>query len=343
MTDKQWKVLIDVIHGKTFKPLPIGFIIDSPWLPNWAGISILDYYTNEEFWFKANLKATQTFPDVIFLPGFWSEFGMCSEPSAFGAKCIWDENEFPFAGKIIKSYDEISAIQNPSPQRDGLLPFILRRLKHYEEKINEAGHRIRFAISRGPLNIASFLMGSTEFLLGLKTNPDEMRKLLQIVSDFIIDWLEIQMDRFPSIDGVLILDDIVGFLGEEDFQVFVLPYLKKIYQSMDVSVKFFHNDAPGLVSAPYLREIGINLLNFSFQHSVNEMKELTRNTVTLLGNIPPREVLAEGKPEQVKEKVSELINYAKDRSRLIVSCGGGMPPGVSTENITAFIKAVREK
>lgn len=343
MTDEQWKVLIDVIHGKTFKLLPIGFIIDSPWLPNWAGISILDYYANEEFWFEANLKAIQTFPDVIFLPGFWSEFGMCSEPSAFGAKCIWNENEFPFAGKIIKNYDEISAIQNPNPQRDGLLPFILRRLKHYEEKINEAGHRIRFAISRGPLNIASFLMGNTEFLLGLKTNPDEIHRLLQIVSDFIIDWLEIQMNSFPSIDGLLILDDIVGFLGEEDFQVFVLPYLKKIYQSKDVSVKFFHNDAPGLVSAPYLHEIGINLLNFSFQHSVNEMKELTRNTVTLLGNIPPREVLAEGKPEQVEEKVSELINCAKDRSRLIVSCGGGMPPGVSTENITAFIKAVREK
>jgi len=23
----------------------------------------------------------------MFLPGFWSEYGMCTEPSAFGARC----------------------------------------------------------------------------------------------------------------------------------------------------------------------------------------------------------------------------------------------------------------
>lgn len=31
-----------------------------------------------------------------------------------------------------------------------------------------------------------------------------------------------------------------------------------------------------------------------------------------------------------------------DRKRIIMSCGGGMPPNVSTENIKAFVKAVQE-
>ena len=44
MTEKQWSLLLDVINGKTINPLPVGFIIDSPWLPGWAGISIMDYY-----------------------------------------------------------------------------------------------------------------------------------------------------------------------------------------------------------------------------------------------------------------------------------------------------------
>jgi hypothetical protein len=44
MTDKQWDDLKDVVDGKLLKPLPVGFIIDSPWLPNWHGISILDYF-----------------------------------------------------------------------------------------------------------------------------------------------------------------------------------------------------------------------------------------------------------------------------------------------------------
>ena len=35
MTNEQWKQLTDVIKGETLSPLPVGFIIDSPWLPDW--------------------------------------------------------------------------------------------------------------------------------------------------------------------------------------------------------------------------------------------------------------------------------------------------------------------
>jgi uroporphyrinogen decarboxylase len=31
----------------------------------------------------------------------------------------------------------------------------------------------------------------------------------------------------------------------------------------------------------------------------------------------------------------------KDKSRIIMSCGGGMPPGVSTDNLEAFIDEVK--
>ena len=83
MNNKQWQVLVDVISGKDVNFLPVGFIIDSPWLPGWRHISTLDYFTNDELWFETNKKAVQTFPEVLFLPGFWAEYGMCTEPSAF--------------------------------------------------------------------------------------------------------------------------------------------------------------------------------------------------------------------------------------------------------------------
>jgi hypothetical protein len=70
MTDKQWETLIAVIRGETIAPLPVAFIIDSPWLPNWAGMTILDYYASEERWLGANLAAINAFPECIFLPGF---------------------------------------------------------------------------------------------------------------------------------------------------------------------------------------------------------------------------------------------------------------------------------
>ena len=337
MTPEQWDKLLAVINGEPVEPVPVGFIIDSPWLPGWAGISTLDYFSSEQMWFEANLKAVRQFSDVMFLPGFWAEFGMCTEPSAFGSKCSWPQNELPFACKIITDIQAIHSLAKPNPKTDGLLPFVLNRLNHCRGQIEQAGHTIKLAVSRGPLNVASFLMDTTEFLMAIRTNPDETQKLLDTVTDFIIDWLEVQAETFPSIDGILILDDIVGFLGEKDFKETALPYLKRIFESLRTSVRFFHNDAAGLVCAPYLEEIGVNLFNFSYQHPLAEIKELTNNRVTLLGNIPTRDVLAAGTPEQVRDSVKTALDSVTDKSRIILSCGGGMPPDVPTENIEAFV------
>lgn len=77
-------------------------------------------------------------------------------------------------------------------------------------------------------------------------------------------------------------------------------------------------------------------MNFGIQHTINEMKAWTDNKITLLGNIPPRDVLAIGTPEDVKRNTTELIESLQDQSKLILSCGGGMPPEVSSDNIRAF-------
>ncbi|MHC4389626.1 MAG: uroporphyrinogen decarboxylase family protein, partial [Planctomycetota bacterium] len=342
MTNEQWNKLVDVINGKLLNPLPVGFIIDSPWLPGWAGISTADYFSSEQRWFEANLRAVRQFPDIIFLPGFWAEFGMCTEPSAFGAKCTWPENELPFPGKVITDIDQVHQLSKPDPKTDGLLPSVLGRLKNCQDRIEQAGHLVKFAISRGPLNVASFLLGTTEFLTAIRTNPDQIGDLLTTVTDFIIDWLQLQTEAFPSIDAIFILDDIVGFLGDNDFKKTALPYLSRVFQSFDVKVKFFHNDANGLICAPYLPQIGVNLFNFSSDHSLPQIKELTGNAVTLLGNIPPRDVLAAGTPDQVRGAVRTAIDSVEEKGRIILSCGGGMPPDVPTENIEAFLSAVAE-
>ncbi|MCK4297588.1 MAG: uroporphyrinogen decarboxylase, partial [Candidatus Marinimicrobia bacterium] len=105
-------------------------------------------------------------------------------------------------------------------------------------------------------------------------------------------------------------------------------------------VKFFHNDASCKVSAPYLPEIGVNLFNMGFDVSFNDVKRWTRNQVTLLGNIPPRDVLANAEPNDIRRVTLELLDSLEDSSRVILSCGGGMPPGVTTENINAFVQTV---
>lgn len=340
MTDKQWVDLQDIVGGKILSPLPVGFIIDSPWLPNWYGVSILDYFSSDQVWLETNLKAIETYPEVMLLPGFWSEYGMCSEPSAFGTKSSFPENEFPHAFPNITSVEQIVKLEVPSPEKDGLGPFILKRLKMNQPQIEKAGHRIRFSISRGPLNIASYLMGTTEFMMALMTNPQEVHELIGKITTYLVAFHDLQQQLFPSVEGILMLDDIIGFISEDQFVEFGFPYFREIYDR-DLKIKFLHNDANCMESVKYLPDMGVNLFNMGFDTDMNQLKELTRNRVTMLGNIPPRDVLARGTTDDVRAATEKLLKGMNDHTRVIYSCGGGMPPGVKDDNLKAFVETVK--
>jgi len=194
-------------------------------------------------------------------------------------------------------------------------------------------------VARGPLNIAGFLLGNTEFLMGMKMQPDETHALLGTITDFLADWLQLQAATFPTIDGILVLDDMVGFCGEEDCVEFAKPYLTRLFRAIDARVRLFHNDAPGMVCAPHLESMGINMFNFSHEHPIAEMQTLVGDQVTLLGNIPPRDVLAQGTPGEVEASVRALLGALENKRRVVLSCGGGVPPNVSSENMDAFLRA----
>lgn len=343
MNDAQWDDLLRIVDGEILSPPPVGLIIDCPWLPGWCGQTILEYLASERAWLEANRRVIERFPRVLFLPGYWSEFGMCTEPSAFGARCVLPEDEFPFPEKLPMEgleMGQLPSLPQPNPRSDGFCPLVIKRMELTQKEVEATGHRIRFATCRGPMNIATYLVGHSEVLMALKLDPEGSHAMLDRVTTFLIDWLAYQKEKFPTIEGMLVLDDIIGFVGEDDFQTFVLPYFQRIAMSLDVPVKILHNDAMGRITAKYLAEMGFNVFNFAFDIPLAEARELAGESVVLLGNLPPRDVLAQGTPDEVRQAVRAMYDSIDDKRRILFSAGGGTPPGVSTENIEAFLDAL---
>jgi len=185
-------------------------------------------------------------------------------------------------------------------------------------------------------------MGTTELLTSMMMEPEAVHKLLRIITDFLKSWHKLQRETFSSIDGIMMLDDIVGFIGEQEFLEFGYPYFRELYDEK-ASVKLFHNDADCSMSVKYYPELGINLFNPGTHMTGKDLINITGNQLTILGNIPPRDVLASGTVEEIRRSVSKLLTDTPDHTRLILSCGGGMPPNVTSENINAFITAARSK
>lgn len=325
--------------------IPVGLIVDSPWMPGYCGMSTVDFFTLPEKWMEAYAKIKSDFPGVLFLPDYWVEYGMAAEPSGFGVKINFFENKTPAINHIIPSADDINCVSSlkvPNPRTDGLMPLALSFYRHVMPILKEKGELIKIVAARGPLTIATHLMGVSEFLVAMKIYPDDTHKLLNIATELVKNWLEAQMDVLSDVEGLLVLDDIVGFLSGDDYMEFAHPYFSNIFGAFPSMVKIYHNDTDSVAYYGRLEEMGVNIFNFTHKQDISKVRELVGDKVCLLGNIPPLDVLVHGTPEMVRNAtLACLERYASGRG-LILSAGGGTSPGTPKENIDAMLDAVKE-
>ncbi len=323
------------------RKVPVALIVDSPWLPGFMGISTLDYFLYPDHWLKANLHIEERFPEVHFLPGHWLEYGMAVEPSAFGCRIKWWKNSPPSVIPAIHSISEVSRLEVPKPEEDGLMPLVLHLYPQMEKQLQKKQSHIKMVAARGPLAIGAHVRGLTELLLDLKLHPEETKQFLAIMTRTTIRWLRAQIDHLSEVEGILVLDDIVGFLSPSDYMEFAHPCLKEIFSSFEGMVKIYHNDSKiGHILEP-LAETGFHVLNFGYNLDMSEVWRRVGNKIRLMGNIPTREVLADGTPEEVRTYAAECIRKTEGGKGLILSAGGGAPPGVPAENIDALVEASR--
>lgn len=348
MNKQQWNQLEATIHQKN-EALYAGLIVDSPWMPGYCGMSNLDFYCRPDAWFSAYCKIKADFPSAIFLPDWWNEFGMATEPSGFGCQFDLYPDNLPTVRHIIDGIDDTDAIDHltvPDPRKNGLMPILLNLQSYLQPRLQEMGEDFYIVATRGPLTIASHLMELTELLVGIKTEEDTVHKILKCTTQLCKNWLEAQMDNVKSVKGILVLDDVTGFLSEEDYLQFSYPYIKEIFKSFDDCLHLFHNDAVRTSSFTHLGDMGVDLFNFTHTVDIGEAKRLVGPKVCLLGNVPPMS-LARETPEKVAELTANMISgycaaNGGDYHGLMVSPGGGMPMGATKENTDALLRVTAE-
>ncbi len=338
MTKEQFETLRRAAAGKIEKPC-VALIVDSPWIPGWAGISAMEYFVEPEKWLAANLEMMQRFPDVIFVPGFWVEYGMATEPSAFGCRVsLWKDSPASVS-HIIEDISEVSRLEIPNPKVHGLMPFVLHLQQWTQRQIEPMGYSIRMVAARGPLALATHLRGVTEFLTDIKIDPEPSHKLLDLCTETVIRWLRAQAENLPDVESILVLDDIPGLLSPTDYDEFAHPYLKRIFDAFPLMLRLYHNDASIQPFAERMADLGIGILNFSHEFDIEDAHKRLGDRVTLMGSVPPLGVLARGIPEEVTAWANRCLNATN--GRIILSAGGGVSAGTTSENIDALVEAVR--
>lgn len=322
------------------RTMPV-LIVDSPWLPGYAGIDTLDFYFDPAAWLHAYCRVHRDLPGAALLPGAWVEFGMAAEPSGWGAGIRWSRQAPPDVRRVSGGLTALLEAEPPDPARDGLMPVVLRQYERARPELEAKGIAPRMAAARGPLAVASHLLGVTELLTATQLEPDRCLALLERTTELCIRWLQCQLERMPSPLGILVLDDVVGLMGPDDAGRFALPYLRRIFESFPDLIRVFHNDTPNADVFDGLAAVGIDVFNFSHDIDPAEARRRLGPDIVLMGNVPPVDVLVRGTPGQVREATEAVVRQAAEFGPMLISAGGGVSPGTPIENLQAMVDVVQ--
>ncbi len=343
MRPEQWQDFKFVAKGGLLPHAPVALIVDSPWIPGFAGVNHLDYYLDPETWFRANLQVAREFPEVIPVPSWWIEYGMAIEPSALGNRLHFRPDQPPGQSPVLARLEDIERLAPVNPETDGLMAFALQLYRRHKRRIQDSGFTIPLATARGPLCLASYLRGITELMMDLVEDPERVHRLLSFTTETVIRWLQAQAEAIgDTVEGIFLLDDIPGMLSRKSYLEFAHPYLQRICAAFPAGwVKIYHNDAN---IRPFLADLGgagFDVLNWTHNVDVLQAREKLGDKICLMGNVPPLDTAVRGTPGEVRAAAREVLSKSGGRG-LILSVGGGVSPGMPPENIQAMVEVARE-
>ena len=315
MRPEQWEVFKKAVRREKLDKVPMAMIIDSPWIPGYLGIKHLDYFLDPELWFQSNLRIMREFPDIIFVPSWWMEYGMAAEPSILGAKIKFWQDSTPSECRTLYRLEDIDSFPEYEVEADGFAGLTLHRIAMARQRILDAGYILPMVTARGPLCTAGFVRGTTEFMIDLVEDPKGAHKLIDLCTRVI---------------------------NEEYYLEFAHPYLKRICDAFPKDwVKLYHNDAEVNACLDHLPDTGFNVLNWGKQRHISDVKKRIGDRMCLMGNVNPLEIAVRGTPDEVKDETLEVLE-ASGGEGIILSVGGGVSPGMPRENVLAMLEALDE-
>ncbi len=336
----QWDYFKQAARLGEPEQIPVALIVDSPWLPGYAGLDTRDYFLFPEKWLEVNLGLLKRFPEVVWIPGFWVEYGMAAEPSAFGVRLHFHPNRPPSMEPLVTDLGFWSEIKPVNPHEDGLMPLVLRQYKVMEERLSAEGLGIRMVAARGPMTVFSWLVGITPLMTEIVANPKRVSDILEIITTTIIRWLHAQLETLRQPEGILLLDDVVGMVSKQHYETLIHPHLKRIFDEFDGLIRIYHNDTPCLHLAESLALANFDVFNFSHKVDMAEIKAKMGHRVALMGNVPPLDVGARGQPIDVIGWARTCLEKGASGGGLILSFGGGVSPDTPPDNIDALVQVV---
>ncbi len=260
----------------------------------------------------------------------------------FGVVYKLSEHGIPVpVGHPLKTVEDLKRFIPPKPREEdlGLLALAIDRFK---------GQKASFWLMRGSFVRSWRLMGMTNFMMNLYSNPEFIHQVAQMMLEFNLAQLDLLVKA--GLDVLVIEDDIATtngpMISPDHFKTFVNHYNRQIVdKAHEKGLKVVrHSDGNLWPIMDLLLETdydGINPLEPQAGMDMKKVKAYCGDKICLLGNIDCVDLLPSGTPDQVEQAVIQTLKHGAKGGGLIVCSSNSLHPGVNPENCIAMFKAVR--
>lgn len=197
--------------------------------------------------------------------------------------------------------------------------------------------------SGAPFTLASYIIegsGSRDYRYAkamMYENPQAWHTLMEKLAEIVTRYLRMQIKA--GAQAVQMFDSWVGALGPVDYELFIMPYSKKVMDNLaseGVPRIHFANNASTLLEL--VSAAGGDVIGVDWRINLDVAWEKIGNDKAIQGNLDP--IILFGPVEYIEGRVKDILDRAAGRPGHIFNLGHGIHKDTPVEHAQALVDAV---
>lgn len=300
----------------------------------YAGIPYGEFATN----YKKLARAQIITADFFHLDAVTMDSDAYREASAFGAVLKFPEDDLPIMTRNAILDKSKFSLKKPDiykcPRLSDKIEGVGYLHDHYQ------GEKAVVGWIEGPLQSTGMLYHMDEFMMDLFEEDSFVMELLEMVTEFEIEFALEQAKA--GADIIAVGDAMASLVSPSIYEKHILPHIKRlvggIRKKSQVKLKYhICGDSRHILS--FVEQAGFDVVNVDYKIDMKEAFSITHNKIGIKGNINPVAVLKDGTPNQIALEVRKLLDL--HNPRFILSAGCEVPRDTPIHNFKAMCDAVK--
>jgi uroporphyrinogen decarboxylase len=158
------------------------------------------------------------------------------------------------------------------------------------------------------------------------------------ITEVLTVYLKAQINA--GAEAVQVFDSWVGCLGPDEYKDFVLPYTKKLIDSVKGTVPVINFSTNTGTYLNLVKEAGGDVIGVDWKVRLNEAWDVIGPGFAIQGNLDP--VTLFGPVDYIRKRAKEILEAAGGRPGHIFNLGHGIIVGTPIDHVKALVDFVHE-